>query len=223
LNDSSATNQDFLGPPVREATERQIHLTFDDGPHAVNTPKLLDELKRAGVSATFFVVGKNLEKPYNKKLLRRAVAEGHQIGNHSYWHPRMTELRDSQIREEILRTEELIGDADNGIKIFRPPYGHHNPLVDRVAQELGYQLVTWTVDSMDWDPQHRHRWVDQAMSQIVTQDFNVVLAHDIHATTVASVRRLIENIRKLPGTSLVSSSAAFPIGLGQHFQARRPA
>lgn len=201
----------FLDLRMTELRERRIHLTFDDGPHPVNTPKLLDELKRAGILATFFVVGKNLEKPYAKKLVQRAAVEGHQIGNHGYSHLHMTELSAHQIREEISRTEELIGGADKGIKIFRPPYGHHNFLVDRVAQELGYRLVTWTVDTLDWDPQHKHSWVDHAMQQIVTHNINIVLAHDVHATTVANVRSLIANIRNLPGSNLIPYSEAFPL------------
>ena len=190
--------------------ECQIHLTFDDGPHPVNTPKLLDELRQAGVSATFFVLGKNLEKPRGKELVERAAAEGHQIGNHSYSHPHLTELSGARIREEILKTEELIGGADKGVKVFRPPYGHRNSLVDRVARELGYSLVSWTVDSLDWDPKHQHSWVQHAAELIVTQDRSIVLAHDVHATTVENVGSLIANIRKLCHSSFVSCSDVLP-------------
>lgn len=190
--------------------ERRIHLTFDDGPHLVNTPKLLDELKQAGILATFFVVGRNLETPHGKELIQRAADEGHQIGNHTYSHPHLTELSKDQIREEIIKTEKLIGDTNKGIKIFRPPYGEHNSLVDRVARELGYSLVFWTVDPLDWHPEHKRRWVDHAMEQIVTQDDIVVLAHDVHTTTVANVGSLIANIRKLCGSRFIRHSEAFP-------------
>ncbi len=186
--------------------KRNVLLTFDDGPHPVNTTKLLDDLKQAGILATFFVVGKNLESPEGKALIQRAAAEGHQIGNHSYSHPYLSELKEEEIREEILKTEKLIGSLDKGIKILRPPYGNHNALVDRVAQELGYRLVFWNVDSLDWQPSCEHRWVEHTMEEIAIRDQSVVLAHDIHANTVAGVESLIARIRELPGGRFIQYS-----------------
>ena len=199
----------LLGPRNGGTTQRRIHLTFDDGPHPVNTPKLLDELKQAGILATFFVLGKNLETAHGQQLLKRAADEGHQIGNHTYSHPHLTELTGGQIREEILKTENLIGGANKDIKIFRPPYGAHNFLVDQVAQELGYRLVYWTVDTLDWHPKHGGCWVEHAMEQIVTQADSVVLAHDTMATTVAKVGRLIVNIRSLSHSRFIQFAEAF--------------
>jgi peptidoglycan/xylan/chitin deacetylase (PgdA/CDA1 family) len=186
--------------------KRNVLLTFDDGPHPVNTTKLLDDLKQAGILATFFVVGKNLESPEGQALIQRAAAEGHQIGNHSYSHPYLSELKEEEIREEILKTEALIGSLDKGIKILRPPYGNHNALVDRVAQELGYRLVFWNVDSLDWEPSCEHRWVEHTMEEIAIRDQSVVLAHDIHANTVTKVGSLIARIQKLPGGRFIQYS-----------------
>jgi len=205
----NASDGHFPGVRIGRTTKRRIHLTFDDGPHLVNTPKLLDELKQAGILATFFVVGKNLETPHGKEVLERAAAEGHQIGNHTYSHPHLTELNEDQIREEILKTENLIGGANKGIKIFRPPFGEHNSLVDQVAQELGYSLVLWNVDTLDWHPKYEGRWVKRAMEQIVTQEDSIVLAHDRISTTVAKVGSLITNIRKLSGSRFIQYSEAF--------------
>jgi peptidoglycan/xylan/chitin deacetylase (PgdA/CDA1 family) len=190
--------------------KRSVLLTFDDGPHPVHTAKLLDDLKRGGVLATFFVLGKNLDSPEGKALIRRAVSEGHQLGNHSYSHPYLTELKEDGIREEILKTEKLIGDLDGGVKILRPPYGAHNDLVDKVARDLGYSQLFWNVDSLDWQPGRQADWVDHTMEQIAAQDQNVVLAHDIHATTVAEVATLIARIRKLPGSRFIQYSAVSP-------------
>ena len=200
----------FPSQQVREIRNRRIHLTFDDGPHPTNTPMLLDELRRAGIQATFFVVGKHLETSIGQELIRRAASEGHQIGNHTYSHPHLTELTARQIRQEISITEQLIGNVDNGIKVLRPPYGAHNPLVDRVASELGYSLVLWNVDSNDWDPKYHDRWVECAMKKIVTQDQSVVLAHDDRTTTVTRVGALIAQIQKLQGSSFIGYSEVFP-------------
>jgi len=189
--------------------KRRIHLTFDDGPHPTNTPKLLEELKHAGIQATFFLMGMHLETSLGQELIHRAAAEGHQIGNHTYSHPRLTELTENQIRQEILKTEQLIGDVNKGVKILRPPYGAHNSLVDQVAQELGYRLLLWNVNTNDWDPKYQDRWVEYAMKQIVTQEQSVVLAHDIHPTTVTRVGALIAQIHKLRGSSFIQYSEAF--------------
>jgi len=189
---------------------RQIHLTFDDGPHLVNTPTLLDTLKEQGVLATFFVQGRNLETPEAQKLLDRIASEGHQIGNHTYSHLHLTELAAQQIREEISKTEKLIGAADRGIKIFRPPFGDHNSLVDQIAQDLGYSLVLWNVDTFDWHPKFQSCWVDHAIARVATHKYSLVLAHDTLVTTVDQVASFVTNIRELSGSRLIQYSEAFP-------------
>jgi len=182
----------------------EVLLTFDDGPHTINTPKLLDTLKQAGILATFFVVGKNLENSHGKELIQRAAAEGHQIGNHSYSHPDLTKLPVEKVRDEISHTDQLIGSANKGLKILRPPYGAHNSTVDQVAHDLGYKLVFWNVDSLDWHPKYKDGpWVEHAMEQIEVREHCVVLAHDIHATTVAKVDSLIADIRQLPNSHFI--------------------
>lgn len=196
------------GPPIEKTTSRRIHLTFDDGPHLVNTPRLLDNLKEYGVLATFFVKGRNLETPEAQKLLERIASEGHQVGNHTYSHLHLTELGAEQIREEILKTEELIRGADRGIKIFRPPFGDHNALVDQIVEELGYTLVLWNVDTFDWHPKYQGCWVTHAMRRIKTHKESVVLAHDTNATTVGQVGSLVANIRKRTDSRLISYSEA---------------
>jgi peptidoglycan/xylan/chitin deacetylase (PgdA/CDA1 family) len=171
---------------------------------------LLDVLERFGVSATFFVTGRNLGTPQAQDLLARMVSEGHQIGNHTYSHPHLTELGAERIRECILKTEKLIGDADRGIKVFRPPFGDHNSLVDQIVQELGYRLVLWNVDTLDWHPEYQDHWVKHAMTQIVAQRVTCVLAHDPLTTTVDHVGSLIAKIRELSGSKFITATEAFP-------------
>jgi peptidoglycan/xylan/chitin deacetylase (PgdA/CDA1 family) len=181
---------------------REIVVTFDDGPHVLSTPKLLDSLARHQIKAVFFVLGKNLESPKGKEILKRMADEGHYIGNHTYSHPNLTKLPEPQIREEIEKTRELIGDLDRGIKLLRPPYGAHNELADRIVHELGYRLVFWNVDSLDWHPNYKSgKWVDHAMEQIRAREDSIVLAHDIHRTTVEKVEELIAGIKRLRNTT----------------------
>jgi len=183
-----------------------IHLTFDDGPHPTNTPQLLDVLKRAGIQATFFVLGDQLETSVGQELIQRAAAEGHQIGNHSYSHTQLTELSEDKIRQEISKTEELIGDANRGVKILRPPYGQHNALVDRVVEELGYRMLLWNVDTADWDPRYSDRWVEHAMRQIITREQSIVLAHDVQMTTLTKIGAFIAQIQGISGSRFIGYS-----------------
>ena len=202
--------------------EHRIHLTFDDGPHPNNTPRLLDELNHAGILATFFVVGKQLETPQAQRLLERIASEGHQVGNHTYSHPYLTRLEEKQIREEILKTERLIGGADRGIKVFRPPFGDRNLLVDQIVSELGYRLVLWNVDALDWHPDYEHRWVQHAMRQIVTREDSLVLTHDRLTSTVDQVGSFIRDIRELSDSKFIGYSEAFPEKLIPNHARLRP-
>ena len=109
---------------------RVVRLSFDDGPNPTTTPPLLDHLRDHGVKATFFVLGQNIVHQEGRAILERIACDGHQIGNHSYSHPDLTKLTAKQIEDEIKRTEALIGSLDNGMKLFRPPFGFHNSTVD---------------------------------------------------------------------------------------------
>ena len=183
----------------REALPRRISLTFDDGPNAATTPCLLDFLKASGIKATFFVVGQNVANARGFAIIERIAAEGHQIGNHSYSHARLTQLGAAQIEQEIKQTEALIGSLDKGIKLFRPPFGFHNAIVDRTVEALGYKLVLWDVSSLDWRAHYQNRrWVSHVLRQIKARRNSVVLAHDVFPSTVEHVPELVAAIRKSP-------------------------
>src|SRR5438046_3010975 len=99
-----------------------IAMTFDDGPHAINTPKLLEMAAKRHIKLTFFVLGECVEQ--NPDVLRREVAEGHEIGNHSWSHPNLAKLSDADVRSQLQRTEDIIvKTAGIKTKLMRPPYG----------------------------------------------------------------------------------------------------
>jgi peptidoglycan-N-acetylglucosamine deacetylase len=187
-----------------QALTRQLRLTFDDGPSAATTPGLLDQLKDFGIKATFFVVGRNIADTQGLAIIKRMAEEGHQIGNHTYSHPNLTELNTAQIEQEIRQTEELIGSLDNGIKLFRPPFGFHNAVVDRAVEALGYKSVLWNVSTLDWREHYQNRrWVSHALRQIEAQRDCVVLAHDVLPSTVEHFPEFVAAIRELPETEFV--------------------
>ena len=139
------------------ADKSKVGLTFDDGPDPVWTPRILDILKARGVKATFFVVGRNAEA--HPELLRRLVAEGHEIGNHSYTHGNLAGMPEWRQRLELGATERLI-EAETGRRttLFRPPYNADatpsdvaelSPL-EFAEREMGYTVVLEKIDPQDW-------------------------------------------------------------------------
>ena len=129
----------------RGARARILALTFDDGPSPTFTPPILDELRAAGVRATFFVLGRNVER--HPELVRRMHAEGHEIASHGYDHALLTFASTGAARTQLARTERALASAlgsDFRATLFRAPHGFRNPLVGRAMRQHGYQVVGWT-------------------------------------------------------------------------------
>jgi peptidoglycan/xylan/chitin deacetylase (PgdA/CDA1 family) len=167
-----------------------IAMTFDDGPHATDTPKLLDMAAKRHIKLTFFVLGECIEQ--NPGVLRREVAEGHEIGNHSWSHPNLAKLSDEGVRNQLQRTEDIIWQT-TGIrpKLMRPPYGE---LTKRQCQwvnhDFGYKVILWDVDPLDWK---------RPGSIVVAQRIvagarpgSIILSHDIHPPTIEAMPQVFD-------------------------------
>jgi peptidoglycan/xylan/chitin deacetylase (PgdA/CDA1 family) len=144
------------------------------------------------------VVGRNcVLYPQTLKLV---VDAGHRIANHTYTHPNLTTLTRAKIKEELLKTEKIISPFMHGRKLFRPPYGAHNAAVDDVAADMGYRLVLWSVDTIDWSPNFKpDKWVQHGVNQIKARQSSVVLNHDIHRTTAGNLDLFIRKIKAISG------------------------
>lgn len=153
----------------------KIALTFDDGPHPVYTPVILDILKEYGVHATFFMIGENAER--YPDLVRRIQEEGHEIGNHTYAHANLKETPDTQICAEILHAEEtLILIGDQRPKLLRPPGGQYDDAVCEAARALDYDIILWTIDTLDWAHTPAQTIVENVEGNIQSGD--IILCHD---------------------------------------------
>jgi len=132
--------------------EKKVALTFDDGPDNLYTPQILDVLKEKKVRATFFVIGKRAEG--YSDVMKRIVNENHLAGNHTWSHPDIMKLPLEKTKEEILKTEELLkchyGITNDKLKIFRSPYGSLDPERVEFIGKMGYKIISWNVDSLDW-------------------------------------------------------------------------
>lgn len=159
-----------------------IAITFDDGPHPIHTPRLLDMLKERGIKATFYVLGQRVVE--HPGIVRRMVDEGHEIGNHTWNHPSLTKISSSRLASEITRTTEAIVNAAGVTPTtIRPPYGATNQSINkRLNDEFGLTVAMWSVDPQDW----KYRNAARVSNHITTHDAPgaIILAHDIHASTV---------------------------------------
>jgi len=131
--------------------EKVLYLTFDAGFENGNTEKILDALKKHNVKATFFLVGNYLET--QPELVRRMVDEGHTVGNHTYSHPDMSAIGDmGSFKQELEKNEALYEQVTGGKmpKLYRPPQGKFCESNLKMAQELGYRTVFWSLAYVDW-------------------------------------------------------------------------
>lgn len=124
-------------------------LTFDDGPSAVYTPRILDILKAKGVKGTFFLLGSQVVK--NPEIAKRIFDEGHDIGNHTYSHRELLFSTRRLVQDEVERTEHAIQEVTGyETRLLRPPRGVYSDAVRRLLQGEGYTIALWTVSSRDW-------------------------------------------------------------------------
>jgi peptidoglycan/xylan/chitin deacetylase (PgdA/CDA1 family) len=183
----------------------EIALTFDDGPSAKTTPKLLDVLAKYEIKAMFFLVGERIASTECRHVMMRAHQEGHIIANHTFSHKSLPTLSDDEIREDANKTQVLLGECSHELKFLRQPYGDTNSRVDRILREEGYTTVLWNVDALDWHKDYKENgaWVDHAMIKISAQKNSIVLMHDVHQTTVDYVEKLIGRIKQSSNVEFV--------------------
>ena len=164
------------GEPSPEAP--RVALTFDDGPSLEHTPRILDALAEADAHATFFVIGKKLEGERGK-LVRRMREAGHAIGCHSFGHDRLFALRsETRVRDDLLRALNTIEDVTGeSTSLFRPPIGHTNPTIARVAEELNLDVIGFSVRGYDGTSRAN---ADKVRGRVISglRDGAIVLLHD---------------------------------------------
>ena len=162
-----------------------IAMTFDDGPSATLTPKLLDLLAAHHIKATFFVIGENVAE--HPEIVARAAREGHEIGNHSWSHPNFAKMSDEGVRRQLQQTDDAIKSATGKRPtLMRPPYGS---LTGRqkhwIHDEFGYDIILWDVDPYDWKRPGPAVVRNRILKE--TRPGSIVLSHDIHPGTIEAM------------------------------------
>jgi peptidoglycan-N-acetylglucosamine deacetylase len=162
-----------------------IAMTFDDGPSATLTPKLLDLLAAHHIKATFFVIGENVAE--HPEIVARAAREGHEIANHSWSHPNLGKMSGDNVRSQLQRTDDAIQNATGKRPtLMRPPYGSITAREKRwIHDEFGYQIILWDVDPYDWKRPGPAVVRNRILKE--TQPGSIVLSHDIHPGTIEAM------------------------------------
>jgi len=166
-------------------------LTFDDGPSG-HTGRILDLLEAYGCRATFCVIGNLAES--RQETIKRASEMGCEVIGHSWDHRSLTKLSEQDIRTEILDTQNvlqsILGRAPT--PMYRPPYGAYNDTVKKVSAELGYGILLWSVDPLDWKTRNAASVYSAIIGSI--KDRSIVLSHDLYGTTADAMERVIPEL-----------------------------
>jgi len=179
----------------------RVTLSFDNGPTPEVTPCVLDVLRERGVRSTFFVVGQQLRAPGMAAIARRAVAEGHWIGNHTLTHTvPLGELDDpATVDREIAETQELIGDLSHPDRLFRP-FGRGGIIDQRLLgyhalRRLGegrFTCVLWNSVPRDWE--RPDGWVRTCLDDVATRPWSVVVIHDLPTGAMDHLPELLDGL-----------------------------
>ena len=184
---------------AQDTDEKIIYLTFDCGYENGNTPAILDALKKHQVSATFFAVGTFLES--QPDLIRRMVAEGHSVGNHTWHHPDMSAISTPEsFSEELDRTADAYRQitGQDMPRYYRPPQGKYSEENLKMAKALGYKTVFWSLAYADWDinRQPGRDYVHEAVTKYI-HNGAVILMHAVSADNAAELPSIIDDVRKM--------------------------
>lgn len=192
----------------RRTGNRQVAITFDDGPHPQWTPLILDELRAARVKATFCLVGAQVRR--YPALVARIVREGHTLCNHSWGHELdLGLLPEGEIRANLLRTTKEIHKVVPGAPVehFRHPGGEWTPAAVAVADELGMVSLDWDVDPRDWDKPTKDQLIDHIQTE--SRLGSVILLHDgggDRSATVAALPTILQELRQRYGVTTLGAS-----------------
>lgn len=180
--------------PIRavQTDDPVVAITFDDGPHPDQTPRLLDMLAERGVKATFYLIGANVSE--HPDVAGRALAEGHELGNHTWSHRFLTTQRSRSISREVDSTHSTITDiAGSPPATIRPPYGAVTPsLAGWLDHQFGYETVLWSVDAADWEGPDHQTITERIVG--ATGNGSIVLCHDPLRPTVDAMPETLDRL-----------------------------
>lgn len=184
-----AVAQDMIGITYSENdAAKKIALTFDDGPHPIYTPELLDGLRERGVVCTFFVTGENAT--LYPELIEQMKEDGHLVGNHTYHHVQLSTVGEEVFLQELQETNRVLeGILEEEIVFVRPPYGDWTKSVEK---EIDMLPVLWDIDPLDWCTGNASKVVKKVLEN--AEDQSIILMHDYYATSVEAALKIVDEL-----------------------------
>jgi peptidoglycan/xylan/chitin deacetylase (PgdA/CDA1 family) len=200
---SAVIQANFYGPAYcyGNPLEKEIALSFDDGPNREYTPQVLSTLAQYNAPATFFVIGKNIQG--NENILKQIDAAGHSIGNHSYTHSFFVDFKNVQgFKNELNQTAEIVFNViGKRLKLFRPPYGVTTPNLVKASNLLNYSIIGWSIRSFDTTSVTPQVITRRVQTQI--RPGAIILFHDTSDKTIQVLKQTL-NFAKENGYKIVS-------------------
>ena len=186
-----------------------IALTFDDGPHRTNTPRLLDMLKERNIKATFFVVATNARR--YPDIMKRMVAEGHEVANHTVTHGNLSLMSNAGIKRELDGCRDaIIASCGVNPRVMRAPYGAlKNAQKIYIRDTWGYPNIHWSVDPEDWKKPGPSVIANRIIAN--TRAGGIVLVHDIHASSIVAMPQALDGLLR-KGFRFVTTSQLISLG-----------
>ena len=189
-----------------DPSKPMVAITYDDGPHKTNTPKLLDVLEENYAVATFFMVGQNIEG--KEDIIRRSYNLGNEVGNHTWDHENLSKVGEDTIKKQLADTDAAIKAVVNVENpILRPPFGAFN---DKVKSVCGKSIIIWSVDTMDWSTRSADKTYEACMG---AQDGDIILMHDIHEPTIVAAEDIVKGLQA-KGFQLVTVTELYEYRMG---------
>ncbi|MGL9759261.1 MAG: polysaccharide deacetylase family protein [Wolbachia sp.] len=185
--------------------DKFVALTFDDGPSNNRVNDIINILESYEAKATFFVLGERINKK-TSEIVKKIHESGHELGNHSWSHRKLTSLSSEEQLQELEKTNTAIRNATNqDVKWFRPPYGCHDDNLIENTNKLDMYSILWTVDSLDWQGDKPEALVERVLSNV--HNGAIVLFHDHNnrSNTIEALPHIIKILKK-SGYKLVTLS-----------------
>lgn len=173
-------------PAVKTEVSKKIALTFDDGPHPIYTPELLEGLRERGVVATFFVTGANAT--LYPELIEQMQEDGHMVGNHTYHHVQLSSVGEDIFLQELEETNRVLeGILEEEIMYVRPPFGDW---AKSIEQEINMFPVLWDIDPLDWCTGNTGQIVKRVLDK--AEENSIILMHDEYAPSVEAALKIVD-------------------------------
>ncbi len=174
----------------KEQEQKKIALTFDDGPHPIYTPKLLEGLRERKVPATFFVTGEHAS--LYPDLIREMKADGHLVGNHTYHHVQLSAVGEDIFMKELQETNRVLeGILEEEVVFVRPPFGDWEKTVEK---KINLLPVLWDIDPLDWCTGNTDKVVKKVLDKV--EENAIILMHDEYATSVEAALQIVDKLQK---------------------------